>query len=100
MAKIVYGSPVGYGSTLVKEFVNELIKIKDDGQRIASILKETTVDGAATTNIAAGGTYADVFGVASGQGGDFYNALVVVTTGIVTILNTISDDKLADLDMG
>ena len=100
MAKIVYGEPVGYGSTLVKEFINSVIKLKDDGERIASILKETTADGAATTNIATAGTYASVFGVETGKGGDFYNALVIATTGIVTILSTISDDKLADLDMG
>lgn len=99
MAKISYDTTT-FGGTMVAEFVDSVIKAKDAGQRIASLLKETTVDGAATTNIAIGGSQETVFRVESGQGGNFYNALVQASIGIITVLNTIDDDKLADLDMG
>jgi hypothetical protein len=99
MAKISYNTSL-FGGTMVAEFVDAVIKAKDAGQRLSSILKETTVDGAATTNIAIGGSQEAVFGVESGQGGNFYNALVQASVGIITVLNTVDDDKLANLDMG
>lgn len=99
MARIIYNSET-YGGALVAEFVGSVIAVKDAGQRLASLLKETTADGAATPSIAIGGAHADVFGVEAGQGGNFYNLLVEASVGIVTVLNTVSDDKLADIDMG
>jgi len=99
MAKIQY-NPHTYGGAMVAEFVDAAIKLKDAGQRIASLLKETTADGAATTKINVGGEFEDVFGVAGTGGGNFYNALVHQSTGIVTALNLVSDDILADIDMG
>ena len=102
MAKIVYGTPAGYGSTMVKEFIAATIKLKADGKRIAALLKETTADSAATANInVASIPYGEIFSVSgTDNGGNFYNLLVQESIGIITILDTISDDKLADLDMG
>ena len=100
MPQIDYNAAASVGGKEVAKLIKMVLQAKAQGVIVAGLLKETTVDGASTTNIAIGGAQAEVFGVEAGQGGNYYNTLVQASVGIIPILNTISDDKLADLYMG
>jgi len=104
MAYLPYDAASTIGGKLAAEVVADAQALKAKGDVLRALIKQTTADGSGTGNIASDGTYASVFGIegntVSGAGGAFYNAFVHASTGILSRLDAITHDQLADVYVG
>ena len=94
MSHISYDRSKPFG-IITAEFVDSVIKARNDAARIKTVMDEISAGGA-TPSLLETGDGAANFGVPSGKGGAFYDAIVSIKSG----LDAIAATTLADVDLG
>ena len=88
------------GGNEAAELINLIIEAKAKAVRVAARLNVNSNDGADPYVMETAGVNGSVYSVVGGQGTNFYNAFLHASTGIITLLNAISDELLATVDLG